>query len=73
MTLSPSVTFTEFRDKVAAKFGRKASQLTIKFMDEDGHKVTLADESDYDLATEVARDTAKGKSEGKLEVWCKGA
>ncbi|KAF5388812.1 hypothetical protein D9757_005589 [Collybiopsis confluens] len=33
-------------------------------------KVTLQDESDYELAIETARESSKGKAEGKLEVWC---
>ena len=41
----------------------------MKFKDEDGGKVTLRDESDYELAIETARESAKGKPEGKLEVW----
>jgi PB1 domain len=70
MTLSPNLTFDEFFDKVSAKFNRSPSNLFIKFLDEEGNKVSLIDESDYDLAMDVARDSAKGKPEGKLEVWC---
>jgi neutrophil factor 2 len=70
MTLSPSLTFDEFVDKVSAKFNRSPSGILIKFADEDGNKISLVDESDYDLALEVARDSAKGKPEGKLQVWC---
>jgi hypothetical protein len=42
----------------------------LKFKDEDGGMVSLKDESDYELAIETARESAKGRSEGKLEVWC---
>lgn len=70
MTLSPALSYDEFIDKVCAKFNRSSSSLVIKFADEDGNKVTLMDDSDYDLAMEVARDVSKGKAEGKLEVWC---
>lgn len=70
MTVSPSLTFDEFLDKVCVKFNRSPSNLLLKFADEDGNKVSLLDESDYDLALEVARDSAKGKPEGKLAVWC---
>ncbi|KAF8317716.1 hypothetical protein DL93DRAFT_2055303, partial [Clavulina sp. PMI_390] len=72
MTLLPSVSFDEFVDKVSAKFGQSANSLNIKFKDEDGNKVSLVDDSDFDLAMEVARDSAKSgkRSEGKLEVWC---
>lgn len=70
MTLSPTLTFDEFLDKVSAKFNRSPSAIFIKFADEDGNKISLVDESDYDLALEIARDSAKGKPEGKLQVWC---
>ena len=42
----------------------------MKFKYEDGGKVTLRDEMDYELAIETARESAKGKPEGKLEIWC---
>lgn len=70
MTLSPQLVFDDFIDKVCAKFSHSAATMSIKFADEDGNKVSLVDESDYDLALEVARDSAKGKPEGKIEVWC---
>lgn len=57
-------------DKLAAKFDRSVHGLGLKFQDEDGGKVTLADESDYELAIETARASSKGKAEGKLEMWC---
>jgi hypothetical protein len=67
MTLPPDISFNEFLDKVTAKFNKSMS---LKFTDEDGGKVTLRDESDFELAIETARENSKGKSEGKLEVWC---
>lgn len=70
MTLPSDLSYDDFLDKVCAKFNRSASSLVIKFADEDKNKVTLMDDSDFDLAMEVARDTAKGKGEGKLELWC---
>lgn len=70
MTLSPETPFAEFMDKVAAKFQQDINGLTLKFKDEDGGKVTLRDDSDYELAIETARESSKGKSEGKLEIWC---
>jgi hypothetical protein len=57
-------------DKVTAKFGKDINGLTLKFKDEDGGKVSLRDESDYELAIETARESSKGKPEGKLEIWC---
>ncbi|KAL0956263.1 hypothetical protein HGRIS_002417 [Hohenbuehelia grisea] len=70
MALTPDVSFDEFMDKVTAKFDRPLGGLTMKFTDEDGGKVTLRDESDYEMAMETARQGSKGKPEGKLEVWC---
>ncbi|KIK09857.1 hypothetical protein K443DRAFT_671168 [Laccaria amethystina LaAM-08-1] len=70
MTLTPDTPFADFMDKVTAKFGKEINGLGLKFKDEDGGKVTLRDESDYELAIETARESAKGKPEGKLELWC---
>ncbi|KAF6760167.1 NADPH oxidase regulator NoxR [Ephemerocybe angulata] len=70
MTLSPEMPFEEFVDKLTVKFGKSFSGLGIKFKDEDGGKVTLRDESDFELAVETARESSKGKAEGKLEIWC---
>jgi len=57
-------------DKITSKFGKDIAGLGLKFLDEDGGKVTLRDESDYELAIETARESSKGKAEGKLEIWC---
>ncbi|ESK93692.1 nadph oxidase regulator [Moniliophthora roreri MCA 2997] len=70
MALTPETPFEEFMEKVTSKFGRSFGGLGLKFKDEDGGKVTLADESDYELAIETARESSKGKPEGKLEIWC---
>ncbi|KAJ3986741.1 NADPH oxidase regulator NoxR [Lentinula detonsa] len=70
MALTPDTTFEDFMDKVTSKFGKGFGGLGLKFKDEDGGKVTLQDESDYDLAIETARESSKGKPEGKLEIWC---
>ncbi|THU89357.1 hypothetical protein K435DRAFT_678103 [Dendrothele bispora CBS 962.96] len=70
MALTPDTPFEEFMEKVTNKFGKGFGGLGLKFKDEDGGKVTLQDESDYDLAIETAREASKGKPEGKLEIWC---
>ncbi|KAF8160854.1 NADPH oxidase regulator NoxR [Crassisporium funariophilum] len=70
MTLTPDTPFPEFMDKVTTKFRKETNGLGLKFRDEDGGKVTLRDESDYELAVETARESSKGKAEGKLEIWC---
>ncbi|KAF5386269.1 hypothetical protein D9615_002300 [Tricholomella constricta] len=70
MTLTPDTPFEEFMEKLTTKFDKSLNGLGLKFKDEDGGKVTLRDESDYELAIETARESSKGKPEGKLEVWC---
>lgn len=70
MALTPETPFEEFVDKVSAKFGMRTGGLLLKFKDEDGGKVSMRDEMDYELAIETARESARGKPEGKLEVWC---
>ncbi|KAH9956193.1 hypothetical protein BC827DRAFT_1261896 [Russula dissimulans] len=70
MALDPGLPFEEFMQRVAAKFETSWQSIMLKFRDEDGGKVSLRDESDYELAIETARESAKGRPEGKLEVWC---
>jgi neutrophil factor 2 len=70
MALTPETSFDEFVDKVTAKFGKRPDGMQLKFKDEDGGKVSLRDDMDYELAIETARESARGKPEGKLEVWC---
>ncbi|CAE7186647.1 unnamed protein product [Rhizoctonia solani] len=70
MAISPEMRFEEFLEKVSSKFGRQLGTLALKFKDEDGGRVSMRDDSDYDLAIETARESAKGRPEGKLEVWC---
>lgn len=73
MALDAALSFEDFVDRVTAKFGKSFTGLGMKFKDEDGGKVTLRDESDYELAVETAKESAKGKPEGKLEIWCTDA
>ena len=67
MMHSPDTPFNEFMDKLTSRFG---STVSIKFVDEDGFKVSLRDQDDYELAIETAHQYSKGKREGKLEIWC---
>jgi len=69
MAISPSMGFDEFVDRIVRKFDRSFERLEMKFNDEDAVQVSLKDESDFDLAIETARETAKGRPEGKLQVW----
>lgn len=70
MTMHPTTSFDKFVERVTAKFGTSLMGLGMKFVDEEGTKISLQDESDFELAIETARENAKGKSEGKIEVWC---
>jgi len=65
--LSPEVRFSELVSQVSAKVDRPASSVALKFLDEDGHKISLLDDSDVEMAVETARDRRFG---GKLEIWC---
>jgi hypothetical protein len=70
MTLTSATPFEEFKDKITSKFSKHFDRLVLKFLYEDGGKVTLRDDSDYELAIETAKEGVKGKSEGSLEIWC---
>jgi neutrophil cytosolic factor 2 len=70
MAHNPEVPYLEFMQRVAAKFETTVQSIAFKFRDEDGGKVSLRDESDYELVIETARESAKGRPEGKLELWC---
>ncbi|KAI0724138.1 NADPH oxidase regulator NoxR [Fomitopsis betulina] len=70
MAFGPEMPWEEFLERVTSKFSRALDGLGMKFKDEDGGKVSLRDEMDYELAIETARENAKGKSEGRLEIWC---
>lgn len=70
MAIPPTTSFREFAERVTSKFGTSLTGLAMKFADEDGTKISLRDESDFELAIETAREGAKGRSEGKIEIWC---
>lgn len=68
--MAPEITFADFLGKVCAKFKKSVDELNLQFTDEDGGKITLRDESDFEMAIETAREHGKNKAEGKLELWC---
>jgi len=70
MTIPPTTSFNEFVERVTTKFGTSLMGLGMKFTDEEGTKISLRDEGDFELAIETARENAEGRSEGKIEVWC---
>jgi len=73
MAIMPDSSCDEFMDAVCAKFGKEFGDLSLKFTDEDGARVTLLDESDFELAIETARAAALKGKEGRLEIWCENA
>ena len=73
MALLPETPYEEFVEMVSRKFGVVVGALGMKFKDEDGGKVSLRDESDFEMAIETARELAKGRAEGKLEIWLQDA
>jgi hypothetical protein len=70
MAIQPDMPYEEFLERVTNKFGTAVNGLGMKFKDEDGTRVSIRDDSDFDLAIETARENARGKAEGKLEIWC---
>lgn len=83
MMIAPDVGFAEFLEMVCAKFSYEYGGLRLKFEDEDGTRVSLRDEGDWEMAVEMARDVSAmsgsgstvgssvGKpGEGRLMVWC---
>ena len=70
LALTPDVHFVDFMGMLSSKFGIPARRLDVKFKDEDGGRVSLKDEMDYEMALETAKESANGKAEGRLEIWC---
>ncbi|KIO30098.1 hypothetical protein M407DRAFT_242309 [Tulasnella calospora MUT 4182] len=81
MVVAPDMPLTDFLASVCAKFSYEFGALSVKFEDEDGSKVSLVDEGDWDLAIETARNMNDNESsisgstrprpgEGRLKIWC---
>jgi len=72
MTLPASTLLSAFSARVATKFGVAIEALKLRFVDEDGVKISLRDEEDWGLAMETATGGRSSKTgvEGRLEVWC---
>lgn len=71
MAITSDMAFEEFVDRITQKFDKPFDGLGMKYKDEDGTLITLIDESDYDLALEIARNHSGERSERKLEIWCR--
>lgn len=59
---------SEFKSKVIKKFSL-GSRVSMKYQDEEGSRITLLDEDDWESAVDTARSYAKGRPEGKIEIW----
>lgn len=74
MLVAPSVSFFDLRKRVCDKFEQSLSGLRMKFEDEDGTRVSIRDDEDWEMAVGTARMHMKalggGLGEGKLTVWC---
>ena len=58
MVVAPNISFTSFLEMVCAKFNYEFGALRLKFEDEDGTRVSLRDEGDWDMAVETAKDSS---------------
>ena len=62
MALLPETPYEDFVEMVCRKFGVVVGAMGMKFKDEDGGRVTLRDEMDYELAIETAREAAQSRA-----------
>lgn len=69
MSISPTDSFADFLDAIRAKFPEMTDEPNIRFKDEDGDTLSMQDDGDFEAAVDVARVMAKGRAEGKLEIW----
>ncbi|TYJ52608.1 hypothetical protein B9479_006778 [Cryptococcus floricola] len=71
MSVSPEQTFDDFMSALEAKFPEMSGGggVQVRFKDEDGDELSMQDEGDFEAAVDVARVLAKGRAEGKLEIW----
>ena len=69
MSVLPEQSFEQFIIALRAKFPELGPNMGIRFKDEDGDMLSMQDEGDFEAAVDVARVTARGKTDGKLEIW----
>lgn len=70
MLIPSTLSLGDFVRRVTTKFGTPWTGLRMKFTDEEGMRISLRDEGDFELAIETAREGTKGRLEGRMEVWC---
>lgn len=69
MAVATDMQFDDFLGKVTKKFSLRAGRVAMKYKDEEGSMVSILDEDDWESAVETARAYAKGRAEGKVEIW----
>lgn len=69
MAIAPTLQFPEFVEKIANKFRRSPQGVHLEFECDDGEKIAMEDEGDYDMAIETARALGEGTPNWKLSVW----
>lgn len=61
-------TYAEFYTRLQSKFG--LANLNLRYKDEDGTLITIADEDDWNSAIDAARENCHaGRHDGKLDIW----
>ncbi|KAA1084453.1 hypothetical protein PGT21_028282 [Puccinia graminis f. sp. tritici] len=73
MAVSTAMEFEDFLGKVTKKFSLRAGRVAMKYKDEEGSMVSIMDDDDWESAVETARSYAKGRAEGKVEIWVEDA
>jgi hypothetical protein len=68
MSILPDSALEDFVERVRVKFGSK-SDLPMKYKDSEGAMVSIIDSDDWESAMDEAREAAKGRAEGKLEIF----
>jgi len=69
MSIFPDESFVEFCASLRSKFPSLLADINVRFKDEDGDVLSMQDEGDFEAAVDVARVMAKGRAEGRLEIW----
>lgn len=69
MAISPTLPFPEFVEKIASKFRKNPKDFQLEFEYDDGEKIVMEDEGEYDMAIETARALGQGTPNWKLSVW----
>lgn len=60
--------YPEFYARLQSKFG--LSDMSLKYKDEDGTFITIADDDDWNSAVDAARENCQaGRHDGKLDIW----